>query len=120
MTIRRPWPTSDLILDGVGGPVQTTALQSLAPLGRLAVVNGIGGTLDTKALRAHGQSVLGFAMAHLAARVPRPSAGAHTSSGDATGPASCRHGSPRSPWRRWRARTPCCADGRASGNACSR
>lgn len=59
---------ADLVLDGVGGTVQDAGLRALAPLGRLVAFNGVGGTVDTNELRMRGLSVIGFAMAHLAAR----------------------------------------------------
>ncbi|MCO5972338.1 quinone oxidoreductase family protein [Actinoallomurus soli] len=58
----------DVVLDGVGGQVQDAGLRALAPLGRLVAFNAVGGTVDTNALRMRGTSVIGFAVAHLAAR----------------------------------------------------
>ncbi|MEV5710643.1 zinc-binding dehydrogenase [Actinoallomurus sp. NPDC052274] len=58
----------DIVLDGVGGQIQDAGLRSLAPLGRLVTFNATGGTIDTNELRMRGLSVIGFAMAHLAAR----------------------------------------------------
>jgi NADPH:quinone reductase-like Zn-dependent oxidoreductase len=58
----------DVVLDGVGGQVQAAGLRALAPLGRLVVYNGVGGQVDVNELRLHSKSVIGFAMAHLAAR----------------------------------------------------
>jgi NADPH2:quinone reductase len=58
----------DLVLDGVGGQAQDAGLRALAPLGRLVAFNGVGGTVDVNELRMRSISVIGFAMAHLAAR----------------------------------------------------
>lgn len=53
----------DVVLDGAGGEsVLAAALRSLAPMGRLVAYSGGGGVVDVGALRAHGRSLVGFAM----------------------------------------------------------
>ncbi|MGI5226391.1 quinone oxidoreductase family protein [Actinoallomurus sp. CA-142502] len=53
---------ADVVVDGVGGDVQAAALRALAPLGRLVAYSGAGRPVDVNELRAHGRSVVGFAM----------------------------------------------------------
>lgn len=60
----------DVVLDGVGGAVQDTVVGLLAPFGRLVSYNANGSTVDVNLLRLHARSVIGFAMAHQAARRP--------------------------------------------------
>ena len=60
----------DVVFDAAGGPVLERVLPALGPDGRLVVVNGVGGTVETNELRMHGQSVIGFAMARLVASGP--------------------------------------------------
>lgn len=62
------WGEADVILDGTGGDqVRAACLRALAPLGRLVVYNGVGGSVDVAELRMHGRSVIGFAMRPFAA-----------------------------------------------------
>lgn len=62
------WGEADVILDGTGGDqVRAACLRALAPLGRLVVYNGVGGSVDVGELRVHGRSVIGFAMRPFAA-----------------------------------------------------
>jgi NADPH2:quinone reductase len=60
----------DVVLDGAGGEAQNAALQQLAPFGRLVSFNAAGEKVDVNELRFHGRSIIGFAMAHLAAKRP--------------------------------------------------
>lgn len=60
----------DVVLDGTGGEVQTTALGLLAPWGRLVSYNACGVLVDVNLLRLHARSVIGFAMAPLARHRP--------------------------------------------------
>ncbi|MEV4319702.1 zinc-binding dehydrogenase [Actinocrispum sp. NPDC049592] len=54
------------MLDGIGGDVQTTALEVLAPFGRLVSYNANGAMVDVNQLRLHAKTVIGFAMAPFA------------------------------------------------------
>ncbi|MEV4756356.1 zinc-binding dehydrogenase [Micromonospora sp. NPDC049559] len=60
----------DVVLDGVGGDVQERGLRALRSLGRLVDYNGVGGPIDSNQLRMRGQSLVGFAMAHLVGQRP--------------------------------------------------
>jgi NADPH2:quinone reductase len=63
------WGEADVVLDGAGGSrVRAACLRALAPLGRLVVYNGVGGSVDVGELRMHGRSVIGFAMRPFASR----------------------------------------------------
>lgn len=65
----------DVVLDSVGGDVQNTYLEHLAPFGRLVSYSATGAPVDVNQLRMHARSVVGFAMSHFA----RPPVGRLTS-----------------------------------------
>lgn len=60
----------DIVLDGVGGTAQNSALRQLNPFGRLVSFNAAGDLADVNELRFHARTIIGFAMAHLASRRP--------------------------------------------------
>jgi NADPH2:quinone reductase len=60
----------DVVLDGVGGEVQSACIEALAPLGRLVAFSGAGATVDVNELRMHSRTIIGFAMAHFAGGQP--------------------------------------------------
>lgn len=60
----------DVAIDGAGGPAQAGSVATPAPWGRLVAYSAAGEAVDVNDLRLHARSVIGFAMAHFAARRP--------------------------------------------------
>ncbi len=58
----------DVVLDGVGGSVAHTCFDVLAIEGRYVTYSAKSALVDVNRLRMNGQTVSGFAMAHLAGR----------------------------------------------------
>lgn len=60
----------DIVLDGVGGTVLPSAMQSLRVFGRAVTYAAAPATIDAGTLRSRSQTLTGFSMAHLVQRRP--------------------------------------------------